>query len=83
MQGLMRLLATQEQKTKTGIIVSRAGNEFYSVKIGGGVRKIKSAMNATLPVGAGVVVAETSDGAFIIGKDKMKNRKQREVTING
>lgn len=83
MSGLLKVLAIKKRDVKTGTVTARQANGYYQIRTGGRTMKIKSAMNEALPVGAGVVVTDTEDGSFIIAREKMKSRSQKEVTING
>lgn len=81
--SLLKTIIGTDHEVKTGTIILRLSQNYYKVRINGKIRRIKSAVNESLPIGAGVVITNTDNGLFIVGKETLKNRVQQEVIING
>lgn len=69
----------------TGEVVNKLSEskKTYTITIAGKERKVKSAIEEDLPVGARVILVSTSDGFYIVGSETSKNRDIREVVIDG
>lgn len=76
-------VSERRREVITGIIVSQETGGYYQVQIGQRQVRVKSAISETLTPNIGVVIGETSEGFFIVGTEKYKDRTRRTITITG
>ena len=74
MAGIVSLLSVTKDRLMTGAVKKRLRDRVYEVEIAGATsssgRAVRSSISESLTPGERVVIAETPDGLYIVGKEK-------------
>jgi len=76
-------LALGEGGLATGEVTRRLGGGLYLVALGERTIPARAGGQASIPLGAAVVVARTDTGNFIMTSDAAHGRQEREVVVDG
>ena len=83
MPTLISLLRESENRIQTGEIVTKVADMEYSVRTQNRELRVRSAIAEELPRGVRVVLADSDEGLYIVGKQSLKNQSITEVVIDG
>jgi hypothetical protein len=84
MPGLIKLITgPPTSETRTAEVVSQGYGNTYVVRLGSRTLVVQSALDATLPRGARVVIAQKAGKNYIVGRETPGSRQIKRVTVRG
>lgn len=83
MSNILKLIEKPVKKTSTGIVQAQNADGTYVVNTNGRQRTVRSGISGILVPGAKVLLSETSEETYILGKDNMRRKEQVEILVVG
>ena len=83
MSSILKLIEKPESKTLTGIVQVKNADGTYVVSTGNRQKTVRSGISGILVPGAKVLLSETPEEMYILGKDNVRRKEQVEILVAG